>query len=206
MGTEINANMQHITLERSDTSTLQEYVTSILPDSFRPNFGEDLDLQRPLDLGQEPPCLWPDETDGDFNLRSRVEANHNPDDLLWSAAGLDLGSRAEASHNVNGDMWSTSDGNFGSGTEANYNADDLWSASKGDFNLEANYNSNGHSWSPANSGFNLRCDTDRGGPIPWVDGALAEPTCSRKPERNSHSFGENTSTATNNCEIYNQVS
>lgn len=201
--------MQHNTFERSDTSTLQEYVTSILPDSFRPNFGEDLDLHKPLDFGQEPPCLWPDEEDGDFNLRSRDAANYNLDDRLWSATDgdLNLGLQAEANHNLNADLWSTSDGNsnLGSRAEANYNQDDLlWSVPMGDLGLgsraEANYNLNGDLWSPANSYFNLKGDTDS-----WAEIARAEPICSRKPEKNFHSVGENMSTATN-YERYNQVS
>ncbi|XP_047478852.1 uncharacterized protein LOC125031898 [Penaeus chinensis] len=161
---ELNANMQHSTLERSETSSLEEYVTSILPDSFRPNFGEDLDLHGPLDFGQEPPRLWPDESGGDFNLRSRDVANYNPDDWLWSAANddLNLGPQAEANHNLHGD-----------------------------------------SWSPANSYFNLKSGGDCGGPSPWAESARAEQTCSRKPEKNIHSVGENMSTATN-CERYNQ--
>lgn len=205
---ELNANMQHFTLEGSDTSALQEYVTSILPDSFRVNFGEDFDHCQPLDFGHEPPILWPDEARDDLSPESRAEANYNPNIDLWSTANGDpvLGSHAEANCNPNAaDPRFTANGDLtlGSQAEENHNPN-LWSITNGDRTLgsqaEADYNVNGDLWSAANSDINSRCDADGGGL-----GSRAEPYCSEKPKRNPCSMREDQSTVTN-CDENNQVS
>ncbi|XP_037798140.1 uncharacterized protein LOC119593282 [Penaeus monodon] len=41
---------------------LERYVDSILPETFRPSFGEDLDARRSLDLDLGAASLWPDDS------------------------------------------------------------------------------------------------------------------------------------------------
>ncbi|XP_042867375.1 uncharacterized protein LOC122250115 [Penaeus japonicus] len=52
---------------RGNEDDLQGYVDSILPETFRPSFGEDLDARRSLDLDFGAASLWPDASHDHLN-------------------------------------------------------------------------------------------------------------------------------------------
>lgn len=49
-------------VEPRGNEDLETYVDSILPGTFRPSFGEDLDARRSLDLDLGAASLWPDDS------------------------------------------------------------------------------------------------------------------------------------------------